>query len=146
MLLFSTHVDRLTKSPDWASAWILYESHLLQKIAERNVDYILVEPTFNFLKNYFRASDGFVMVSSIHQGRFLVFGVAKEVCPIDHRVAVTRRTSRCLGRLREEESPSFDFLVNFLTERVGLEESEVNGFVSGVLSARFRSVVFRKSW
>ena len=41
------------------------------------------------------------------------------------------------------EDNTFDFLVSFLTDRLGLERSDVDGVVSGRLSDRFESARFK---
>ena len=144
LLFFSTQVGSSTRSPDWASLWILYESHVLQKIAEMNVEYVFVGPVFNFLADYFEASDAFVRVASFRKGEYRVFKVKPDVLPSAHRISVTRRTSACLVSLRRVKSASFDFLVSFLTKHVGLERWEVNSVVSGRLADRFNSARFRR--
>ncbi len=144
LLFFSTHADSSVSILDWANLWILYESHALQKIVERNVEYVFVGPVFNFLAKYFEASDAFVRIASFRKGRFQVFKVEPDLLPSAHRISVTRRTTACLGSLRSEDSASFDFLRSFLTDRVGLERSDVDGVVSGQLSDRFESARFKR--
>ncbi len=142
LLFLTTYVETATRSPDWSSLYVLYESHLLQKIEESGVEYVFVGPVFNFLIRYFNSSPYFTIVSDRGNGRFRVYRVDPRARHTTHLIRYTRRTSTCMKGMKRKEPASFNFLADCLTRRMGLKRSEVNRLMSGREPEGFEAVRF----
>jgi hypothetical protein len=108
--------------------WILFESHLLKKIDELDVEYVVVGPHLYFLAEYFQASDTFASVASFRDGRDQIFKVEREALPAPHDVFVGNRN----------QTHSW---IALLTRRLGFPEDTAEALRSGELPPGFQRAV-----
>ena len=106
--------------------WILYESHLLKKIEENDIAYVVVGPRFHFLGEYLRSSDSFSPVASFRDGKEQIFAVEAQLRPTSHEIFAGTKSIRSRNWNR------------LLRGRMGLKASEVDMLGYGRTPPGFR--------
>jgi 4-amino-4-deoxy-L-arabinose transferase-like glycosyltransferase len=107
--------------------WLLYQSHLFREIENRQVDYLVVGPVFNFLSLYFNENPSFRQTAVFDGGKIKVFKVLRPMVPVaKSTVYLSRRTSRLLKYTENRDAGIYSLITRgLMREKLGFDGAAI---------------------